>query len=173
MPVRSSLRKFSLPKNEQILDACAAPGGKTAHLLESADCHVTALEIDPKRAELIKSTLLRLGVEATVRAADAAMVSEWHSGREFDAILLDAPCTASGIVRRQPDVPWSRRPEDPARLAREQARLLNALWPLVKRGDYSTAPALSSRKKAPIKSVASPPIMATLNLLPSKVPQQV
>lgn len=121
-------------KNEQILDACAAPGGKTAHLLESADCHVTALEIDPKRAELIKSTLLRLGVEATVRAADAAMVSEWHSGREFDAILLDAPCTASGIVRRQPDVPWSRRPEDPARLAREQARLLNALWPLVKKG---------------------------------------
>lgn len=62
------------------------------------------------------------------------MVSEWHSGREFDAILLDAPCTASGIVRRQPDVPWSRRPEDPARLAREQARLLNALWPLVKKG---------------------------------------
>ena len=62
MPVRSSLRKFSLPKKiEQILDACAAPGGKTAHLLESADCHVTALEIDPKRAELIKSTLLRLG----------------------------------------------------------------------------------------------------------------
>lgn len=102
------------------------------------------------------------------------MVSEWHSGREFDAILLDAPCTASGIVRRQPDVPWSRRPEDPARLAREQERLLNALWPLVKKGEgCSTAPALSSRKKAPIKSVASPPIMATLNLLPSKVHQQV
>ena len=119
---------------ERILDACAAPGGKTAHLLEAADCDVTALEIDPERAVLIKHTLSRLGLKAKVRSADAAMVSEWNSGELFDAVLLDAPCTASGIVRRQPDVPWSRRPEDPARLAREQARLLKALWPLVKKG---------------------------------------
>lgn len=119
---------------ERILDACAAPGGKTAHLLESADCGVLALEIDPSRAELIGRTLRRLGLSAPTRAADAARVSEWWSGDAFDAILLDAPCTASGIVRRQPDVPWSRRPDDPARLAREQRRLLEALWPCLKTG---------------------------------------
>lgn len=119
---------------ERILDACAAPGGKTAHLLEAADCRMTALEIDPGRARLIGETLSRLGLSAEIRAADAARVNEWWSGEPFDAILLDAPCTASGIVRRQPDVPWSRRPDDPERLALEQRRLLEALWPCLRAG---------------------------------------
>ena len=119
---------------ERVLDACAAPGGKTAHLLERTDCQVTALEIDPSRVELIRSTLSRLGLEAKVRAADAATTAEWWDGTPFDAILLDAPCTASGIVRRQPDVPWSRRPKDILRLAGEQKRLLEALWPCLRVG---------------------------------------
>ena len=119
---------------DRVLDACAAPGGKTAHILERTDCRVTALEVDPERAELIRSTLSRLGLSAEVRAADAARTEEWWTGEPFDAVLLDAPCTASGIVRRQPDVPWSRRPEDIRRLAAEQKRLLDALWPCLRRG---------------------------------------
>lgn len=116
----------------RVLDACAAPGGKTAHLLELADCQVTALEVAPDRAELIRETLGRLGLSAEVQAADAADTQKWFSGEPFDAVLLDAPCTASGIVRRQPDVPWSRRPEDIRRLANEQKRILEALWPCLK-----------------------------------------
>lgn len=116
----------------RVLDACAAPGGKTAHLLELNDCRVTALEVAPDRADLIRETLERLGLAAEVRAADAADTKKWFSGEPFDAILLDAPCTASGIVRRQPDVPWSRRPEDIRRLANEQKRILEALWPCLK-----------------------------------------
>ena len=117
-----------------ILDACAAPGGKTAHLLELADCRVTALDIDPARCERIHETLQRLGLKARVLVADAADVSAWWDGQPFDAILLDAPCTASGIVRRHPDVRWLRRESDIAQLVAIQARLLKALWPLLRPG---------------------------------------
>ena len=118
----------------RLLDACAAPGGKTAHLLELADADVTALDIDPARCRRIDDTLRRLGLQARVLAADAAEPSQWWDGRPFDAILLDAPCTASGIVRRHPDVRWLRRETDIAQLAAVQARLLAALWPLLKPG---------------------------------------
>jgi 16S rRNA (cytosine967-C5)-methyltransferase len=117
-----------------ILDACAAPGGKTAHLLELADARVTALDIDPARCERIHETLGRLGLQADVLSADAGQPSKWWDGRLFDAVLLDAPCTASGIVRRHPDVRWLRRESDIAQLAALQARLLAVLWPLVKPG---------------------------------------
>lgn len=118
----------------RILDACAAPGGKTAHLLELADAQVLALDVDPVRCERIGENLRRLDLHAEVRAADAATPQAWWDGRLFDAILLDAPCTASGIVRRHPDVRWLRRPGDVAQLAAQQARLLEALWPLLKPG---------------------------------------
>ena len=118
----------------RVLDACAAPGGKSAHLLELADCALTALEIDPVRCERIHQTLDRLGLQALVVAGDAARPAEWWDGALFDAILLDAPCTASGIVRRHPDVPWLRRESDVAQLASVQARLLASLWPLVRPG---------------------------------------
>jgi 16S rRNA (cytosine967-C5)-methyltransferase len=118
----------------RVLDACAAPGGKTAHLLERANCQVTALDVDPVRCQRISQTLQRLGLQADVRAADAAQVDAWWDGRPFDAILLDAPCTASGIVRRHPDVPWLRRPSDVAQLVEVQARLLRSLWPLLRPG---------------------------------------
>lgn len=115
----------------RILDACAAPGGKTAHLLELADADVVALELDPVRARRIGETLGRLHLQARVVTADAADVAAWWDGTPFDAILLDAPCTASGIVRRHPDVRWLRRPADIAQLGAQQARLLDALWPLL------------------------------------------
>lgn len=118
----------------RVLDACAAPGGKTAHLLEIAEVEVTALDVDPVRCERIRETLQRIGLQARVVAADAANPASWWDGVPFDAILLDAPCTASGIVRRHPDVRWLRRESDIAQLAAQQARLLDALWPLVNVG---------------------------------------
>ena len=118
----------------RILDACAAPGGKTAHLLELADADVTALDIAPERCRRIEDTLQRLGLQARVLAADAGQPAQWWDGRMFDAILLDAPCTASGIVRRHPDIRWLRRESDIEQLAALQARLLAALWPLLRPG---------------------------------------
>ena len=117
-----------------ILDACAAPGGKTAHLLELADCEVTALDIDARRCERIAQNLQRLGLQAHIVVGDASRPQDWWDGRLYDGILLDAPCTASGIVRRHPDVRWLRRPTDIAQLASIQARLLDTLWPLLKPG---------------------------------------
>ena len=117
-----------------VLDACAAPGGKTAHLLETADCQVTALDIDATRCERIHQSLQRLGLNARVTVGDASQPQTWWDGELFDAVLLDAPCTASGIVRRHPDVRWLRRESDIARLAAIQANLLNTLWALVKPG---------------------------------------
>jgi 16S rRNA (cytosine967-C5)-methyltransferase len=118
----------------RVLDACAAPGGKTAHLLELADLDVLALDIDEARLARVRDTLERLHLRATLRAGDASTPAAWWDGRPFDAILLDAPCSASGIVRRHPDIRWLRRPADIAALARTQAALLDALWPLLEPG---------------------------------------
>ncbi|HZF82054.1 MAG TPA: 16S rRNA (cytosine(967)-C(5))-methyltransferase RsmB [Burkholderiaceae bacterium] len=120
----------------RVLDACAAPGGKTAHLLERGGDRVavTALEVDAARSRRIDETLARLGLSAEVRVADASRPGEWWEGQPYDAILLDAPCTASGIVRRHPDVRWLRRESDIEQLALQQAMLLAALWPLVRPG---------------------------------------
>ena len=118
----------------RVLDACAAPGGKTAHILELADADVLAIDVAPQRCERIRDNLARLHLQAQVVAADAADPPAWWDGRPFDAILLDAPCTASGIVRRHPDVRWLRRESDIAQLAQTQARLLAVLWPLLRDG---------------------------------------
>ena len=119
---------------QRVLDACAAPGGKTGHLLELGVPHVTALDVDAARCERIGQNLARLGLRAEVIAADAARPDLWWDGKLFDAILLDAPCTASGIVRRHPDVRWLRRETDIAQLAALQHKLLQALWPLLAPG---------------------------------------
>lgn len=140
------LQGLDLTQPLRVLDACAAPGGKTAHLLEyagqsagsSAALQVTALEIDAERSQRIHETLARVGVKAQVVVADASRPDQWwqqaSGGAQFDAILLDAPCTASGIVRRHPDVRWLRRESDIAQLATIQSRLLDTLWPLLRTG---------------------------------------
>ena len=123
-----------LAPGARVLDACAAPGGKAAHLLELADIELLALDADPQRLARVHDTLRRLGLAARLQAGDAGAPAAWWDGRAFEAILLDAPCSASGIVRRHPDVRWLRRPGDIAALARSQARLLDALWPLLAPG---------------------------------------
>jgi 16S rRNA (cytosine967-C5)-methyltransferase len=125
----------------RILDACAAPGGKTAHLAElcasrGIEATILALEIDPLRAERIHENLARLGLTAQVLVADAIQLNTWWDGQPFDAILLDAPCTASGIVRRHPDVRWLRRETDVDQLAAVQKQMLAALWPLLAVGGH-------------------------------------
>jgi 16S rRNA (cytosine967-C5)-methyltransferase len=124
----------ALGPDARVLDACAAPGGKTAHLLELCDAQVTALELDAQRAQKIGQTLQRLGLQAQVVSADAANPAAWWDGQAFDRILLDAPCTASGIVRRHPDIRWLRRDSDLEQLATTQRKILAALWPLLKPG---------------------------------------
>lgn len=124
-----------LPAGARVLDACAAPGGKTAHLLElRPDLDVLALDSDPQRLTRVQDTLNRLQLTAQLAAADARDTARWWDGRPFDAILLDAPCSASGIVRRHPDVRWLRRPDDITNLARLQLEMLQALWPLLAPG---------------------------------------
>ncbi|MBB2484665.1 16S rRNA (cytosine(967)-C(5))-methyltransferase RsmB [Mitsuaria sp. WAJ17] len=124
----------ALPPGARVLDACSAPGGKTAHLLELQSLDLLALDADPERLSRVEDNLRRLQLQAQTRAVDARQTAQWWDGRPFDAILLDAPCSASGIVRRHPDVRWLRRPEDIPQLARIQAELLDALWPLLKPG---------------------------------------
>ncbi len=119
----------------RVLDACAAPGGKTAHLLELSDCRLLALERDAERAARIGPGLARLRLPAAqVLVADAAQPGQWWDGEAFDRIRLDAPCSASGISRRHPDIRWLRRPDDVAALAAQQRTLLRALWPLLRPG---------------------------------------
>jgi 16S rRNA (cytosine967-C5)-methyltransferase len=118
----------------RVLDACAAPGGKTGHILELADAEVIALESDAARAARIGENLARLALSAQVRIGDAGKPEAWHDGRSFDRILADVPCSASGIVRRHPDIRWLRRAEDIDALVAEQRRIVAALWPLLKSG---------------------------------------
>ena len=119
-----------------VLDACAAPGGKAAHLLESEPdlANLVALEKDARRLPLLKSTLDRLGLSCRVIHGDAACPQCWWDGTPFDRILLDAPCTASGVIRRHPDIKYHRRQSDVEALVMVQRGLLEALWPLLAQG---------------------------------------
>jgi 16S rRNA (cytosine967-C5)-methyltransferase len=119
----------------RVLDACAAPGGKTGHLLERCpEIELTALDISPARLARISDNLGRLGLEARVLAGDARDPSAWWDGRPYDRILLDAPCTGSGVVRRHPDIKLLRRPEDVEGMAAQQRALLASLWRLLAPG---------------------------------------
>lgn len=118
----------------RVLDACAAPGGKTAHLLERADLDLLALDLKPARCRRVEEGLARLQLQANVRAADCARVATWWDGVPFDAVLADVPCTASGVVRRNPDAKWLRREDDIASFAAAQARIIDALWPVLRPG---------------------------------------
>ena len=117
----------------RVLDACAAPGGKTGHILESASVDLLALDSDAKRLDKITENLSRLQLQATLIAADASK-RDWWDGQQFDRVLADIPCTASGIVRRHPDIRWLRRKADAAQLATLSARILDNLWMMTKPG---------------------------------------
>jgi 16S rRNA (cytosine967-C5)-methyltransferase len=125
---------LDLHGGQRVLDACAAPGGKAAHILETAAVDLVALDRDPERLQRVASDLARLGMHATLQAADAAALDTWWDGTPFQRILLDAPCSGSGVVRRHPDIKWLRRESDLSAMAREQTRLLAALWRTLGRG---------------------------------------
>lgn len=121
----------------RVLDACAAPGGKTAHILELADVDLCALDVDAKRLARVGTNLDRLSLmsdRVTLLHADAANLNAWWDGRHFDRVLADVPCSASGVVRRHPDIRWLRREPDIARTVSLQANILDALWTTVKPG---------------------------------------
>ena len=118
----------------RVLDACAAPGGKTTHIAELADVDLLALDVDDERLRRVVQNLDRLRLAARVIHADAALTRDWWNGVGFDRILIDAPCTASGVVRRHPDAKWLRRETDIANFAQRQRNLLDALWPCLVRG---------------------------------------
>ena len=144
-----------LPPRARVLDACAAPGGKTAHLLELAELDLLALDSDPVRLARVQDNLNREQLQAELKAGDARLPQTWWDGRPFDAILLDAPCTASGIVRRHPDVRWLRRNDDIDHLARIQAEMLHALWPLLRPGGrllYATCSIFAAEGRQQIDS---------------------
>ncbi len=128
---------------QRVLDACSAPGGKTCHILESqpALAHLLALDIEEHRLRRVEENLQRLDLQAQLRQADAAEPSQWWDGLPFDRILLDAPCSATGIIRRHPDIKILRRSDDIERMTQLQSRLLEALWSCLRPGGillYST-----------------------------------
>ena len=151
----------------RVLDACAAPGGKAAHLAErDASLRITALDLDPRRVRRMQETFARLRLEdINVLAADATAANAWWDGTAFDAILIDAPCSATGIVRRQPDVLLHRRETDIAALRDTQAQLLDALWPLLARGGalvYATCSILQAENAAQVEAFLARTPDATL-----------
>ncbi|MBC7685385.1 MAG: 16S rRNA (cytosine(967)-C(5))-methyltransferase RsmB, partial [Bdellovibrionales bacterium] len=115
----------------RVLDACAAPGGKTCHILELADVELTAIDSDPKRLVRVEENLQRLGLSATLKAFEA-QTRVWWDGQQYDRILADVPCTASGIVRRHPDIRWLRRKGDALQLATLSAKILDNLWQMLR-----------------------------------------
>ncbi len=117
---------------ERVLDACAAPGGKTGHILEWAECDLTAIDIDERRLARVAQNVTRLGFEAKLVCADAQDLGAWYAGKPFDAILADVPCTASGVVRRHPDIKWLRQAKDAHKVAKQQVNLLDQLWSVLK-----------------------------------------
>ncbi len=127
-------RLLDAQAGERVLDACAAPGGKSGHILERADVDLCALVVDAVGLARVRKILDRLKLLATLLAGDAAQPAAWWDGRPFDRILADVPCSASGVVRRHPDIKWLRRPDDIAQFSAQQAVMLEALWRLLARG---------------------------------------
>lgn len=125
---------LDLSDGQRVLDACAAPGGKAAHVLERHDVDLTALDVDAERLARVGSGLERLGLQARLVEGDAARPQDWWDGRRFDRILVDAPCSATGVIRRHPDIRWLRRAGDVERLVELQREIVDALWPLLEPG---------------------------------------
>ena len=159
---------FLDPKNgEQILDLCAAPGGKTTHILEAApEAQVLAVDVDEQRLSRVYDNLKRLGMKATVKQGDGRYPAQWCGEQQFDRILLDAPCSATGVIRRHPDIKWLRRERDIAELAQLQAEILDAVWPHLKSGGtlvYATCSVLPEENSQQIKAFLQRTADAVLN----------
>jgi 16S rRNA (cytosine967-C5)-methyltransferase len=151
---------LALAPGQRVLDACAAPGGKTGHVLETCSglTEVVALDRDGERLDRVRANLERLGLAATLVVGDATRPADWWDGRPFDRILVDAPCSAVGVIRRHPDIKVLRRPEDVARAVTLQADLLRALWPLLASGGrlvYATCSVLKAENDAQIAAFRS------------------
>ena len=127
---------LQLEAGQRVLDACAAPGGKTCHLLEAENVNVLAVELEQRRIGRMQENLQRMGLAAQIICADASEPDQWWDGQAFDRILLDAPCSATGVIRRNPDIKMLRTSEDILELVQLQLKLLNNLWPLLKPGGY-------------------------------------
>jgi len=127
-------RLLDAQPGERVLDACAAPGGKTGHILERAEVVLTALDVDATRLGRVQENLDRLHLSANLIEGDASRTDAWWDGQPFDRILADVPCSASGVVRRNPDIKWLRRPDDIAQFAAQQAVMLESLWRLLAPG---------------------------------------
>jgi 16S rRNA (cytosine967-C5)-methyltransferase len=138
----------------RVLDACAAPGGKTAHILELADVDLTALDLDSARLERVQSNLVRLKLDARIVRGDAADPAEWWDREPYARVLADVPCSASGVVRRHPDIKWLRRPDDIAAFAERQRGILAALWRVLASGGkllYATCSVFAEENNAQIE----------------------
>lgn len=171
---------LELAPGQRILDACAAPGGKTGHILEATGgrCEVWAVDRDAARLRRVRENLDRLGLAAELVAGDAAAPEGWWDGRAFDRILVDAPCSATGVIRRHPDIKVLRRPADVDRAVALQARLLRALWPLLAAGGrllYATCSVLERENEAQIaafrateSSIEPAEGVASVQLLPEE-----
>lgn len=126
-----AVRFLDVQDGMRILDACAAPGGKSAHMLESAEIELVALDKDEVRLERVHENMQRLELNATLLTGDAARPADWWDGKQFQRILADVPCSATGVVRRHPDIKWLRRVSDIESFAQQQQEILSALWPLL------------------------------------------
>ncbi len=149
-------RLLDAKDGEQVLDACAAPGGKTCHILERAPkAVVTALDADDTRLQRVTENLQRIGLSAELVCADAAQQGSWHQAEKYDRILLDVPCSATGVIRRHPDIKWLRRGDDIAQLAQLQAEILENVWSTLKVGGtlvYATCSVLPAENQAQVSA---------------------
>ncbi len=167
---------LDLRPGQRVLDACAAPGGKSAHLLECADVQLTALDADKARAACIGPGLARLGLVARVRTADCTAVETWWDGHAFDRVLADVPCTGSGVARRHPDIKWLRRADDIPGFARRQAAILDALWRVLAPGGkllYVTCSVFPDENGAVLDAFCARTPQARRRELPGGAPAQL
>ena len=167
---------LDLRAGQRVLDACAAPGGKSAHILESSDVALTALDLDASRCAILTRNLQRLGLAAQVRAADCCEPAAWWDGKAYERILADVPCSASGVARRHPDMKWLRRETDIAAYAARQARILDALWRLLTPGGkllYATCSVFPEENDAVIEALLHRTCAARRLELPGRAAAQL
>jgi 16S rRNA (cytosine967-C5)-methyltransferase len=167
---------LNVKKGMRVLDACAAPGGKSGHLLEMADIQLTALDIDHSRLKRVADNLQRLNLTAELVCTSVADFTKNYCGQPFERILADVPCSATGVVRRHPDIKWLRRPSDFALLAEQQRLMLNQLWSLLaKNGQllYATCSVMKEENEALIAQFLSETpnarLLSETNLMPQKM----